>query len=175
MREKSPSRISLVAIYLVLLSVLTVLLLSCGGGGGDEGADIQPVDVTGKWVGTFTSTDNINIYTVYIDITSQNGSNGEGTWSRDDQAGILRYGIARAQGYSRDGDTPIASFYLYTEDEVTCCDILGCITDVYAEFSMRGQFVNETVVSNVTYGDTYGSVACSFDFGKMIVERVEVY
>lgn len=159
----------------LVLGLFVLSIFGCGGGAGDEDFDIQPVDVTGKWVGTFTSTDNFNNYTVYIDITSQNGTEGEGTWSRDDQAGIRRYGLASVEGYSRDGDTPIASFYLYTEDEVTCCGILGCITDIYAEFSVRGQFVNETVVSDIAYGDTYGSVACSFDFGTMTVERVELY
>lgn len=72
---------------------------------------------------------------------------------------------------SRDGDTPTASFYGYREGGIPCCGILGCIEKLPEKFSMGGKFENETVVDN----DVYYWLSCSSDYGKMSVNRVELY
>jgi hypothetical protein len=70
MQVKISTRMFLVAAFWILFIITPVLLISCGGGGNEE-PNLQPIDVRGKWVGTFTSRDYRTTYTVYIDITNR--------------------------------------------------------------------------------------------------------
>jgi hypothetical protein len=133
--------ISRIFIYILLVACLTLGLIACGGGGGQ---DSSPPDLSGQWAGTFVSSDNTNSFEIYFEISTPNGDSFEGTWI---SSTIVNINSGSVEGFvypSNDGRWLVSLTLL--RESVTCCvPLLGCSDLPLESLDMLGYFENESV------------------------------
>lgn len=102
---------------------LTCFLASCGGGGG-SGSSGTPPEMTGDWIGVFTSTGGDYTQTIYISITDQNQETFSGVWESDT---ISATGQLDGFVYPSNDSRWLADLEMTQGDLITCCvPLLGC-------------------------------------------------
>ena len=142
------------------LGSLFIVLAGCGGGGGDNGSSGSPPDMTGNWIGIFTSTDGGYTQTIYVAITVQNNDTFSGIWESDI---LSSKGQVEGFVYPSDDSRWIADLEMTQGDIVTCCvPLLGCYEWPSRMITMFGYY------ENINGQKTIVDETASYNYGCLV-------
>ncbi len=142
------------------LGFLVCFLGGCGGSAGDNDSSGSPPDLTGDWVGTFTSNDGGNTQTVYMVVTNQKKKNFSGTWESDV---LISQGQVSGSIYPGNDNRWIADLDMTQGDDITCCvPLLGCYVFPFTQIYTSGYYESESITDE----------AASYNYGCFTTDGV---
>ena len=152
----------------LVLGFLTCFHAGCGGGGGSDSSG-SPPDLTGEWVGTFTSNGGGAAETVSLVIVDQNGEDFSGTW---DSNALVSEGQVNGYIYPSNKKPWIADLDMTQGDDITCCvPLLGCYTWASRQISMSGYYDNVNGSISIVDEDASSNYGCLIHYGTMTLTR----
>ena len=153
----------------LVFGFLICFLGGCGNSGGDNDSPGSPPDLTGEWVGTFTSNDGGASETITLVIVDQNGEKILGHW---DSNTLVSQGQANGYISPINDKRWIADMDMTQGDDITCCvPLLGCYTWPSRQISMSGYYNNVNGSVSIVDEDASSNYGCLIHYGTMTLTR----